>query len=99
MDEKKELIREVEQFCDKIEPLFKGETERGIVIMAVEDTENDNLSISALVRGSGRLILFGIADAMDGNKDLREVIRESVSFYDFKNNPLISKKLLGDDEN
>lgn len=98
MDEKKELLREVEQFFDKTDPLFKGETKRGIVIMAVEETENENLSISALVRGSGNVILFGMADAMEGSKDFREIVRESVSFYDFKNNPL-RKKLLGDDEN
>ena len=88
--EESEFLALVDKFGEDIRKFFPEEKEhsKGLFLIAVDgDISEKSTELRGIVLGKKHDIVPGITKAMEENRAVLDVIKESSLFYDFKQDP------------
>lgn len=88
--EESEFLALVDKFGEDIRKFFPEEKEhsKGLFLFAVDgDVSEKSTELRGIVLGKKHDIIPGITKAMEENRVVLDVIKESSLFYDFKQDP------------
>lgn len=89
---KSELAEKIDQFKKELDPFFpeSGGGNKGALIIVIDnDAPDDKSVLSGLVMGKHSAIAIAISKVMEESAQAREVLRDGVKFFEFKQNPLL----------
>ena len=89
-----ELVSRIENLHNEMLPLFEDHAERGMFVMAIDNTLEDNkTAMAGSILGTKQELVIGLSNLMKKSDEVREVLMDAVDFYKFEKNP--ARQLLG----